>query len=102
MTDKRPKHAVDPRILDRADNRWENLREATHGQNRQNTGLRSDNLTKGVTLVPRKGDSSAAWLVHVRANGKTHCRTCHGTLEDAAESRAKLAKELHQEFTRAE
>ena len=52
MTGEWPKHEVDHKNLDKADNRWVNLRPATHGQNRQNIGALKNNWTgcKGVYL----------------------------------------------------
>lgn len=49
MTSAWPRNEVDHRNLNRADNRWANLREATHSQNRTNTRPTSSSGFKGVT-----------------------------------------------------
>lgn len=50
MTGKWPQNEVDHRNLIKSDNRWENLREATHQQNAQNTvGRSKKGLPKGVS-----------------------------------------------------
>jgi len=105
MTGLFPPAEIDHINLDRVDNRWNNLRAATQTQNKQNTSTHKGSWTgvKGVSLRRSKqGRCSAAWLVQIQANGKTHCRTCHGTLDEAAGVYAKLGKELHQDFARTE
>lgn len=94
MTGQWPKHQIDHRNGNRADNRWENLREATNGQNRQNARVNKNSWTgvKGVSLRRSRPGVSAAWLVH--ANGENHHQICNGTLEEAGEVYARLAREL--------
>jgi len=55
MTRKWPAYAVDHRNLDKGDNRWDNLREATRSQNMANTSLPSTNTSgfKGVIWSKR-------------------------------------------------
>jgi hypothetical protein len=50
MTGRWPNHQIDHESTDRTDNRWENLREATHAQNLHNVGRNRANTTgfKGV------------------------------------------------------
>jgi hypothetical protein len=95
---------IDHINADKTDNRFANLRPATHGQNRQNIKAFKNNWSgcKGVYLLCSKPGHPAAWRVQIRANGKTHQRTCRGTLGEAEEIRARLSKELHGEFARAE
>lgn len=56
MTGQWPKHQVDHKNLNRSDNKWLNLREATHGQNVQNSSLRKNNISgfKGAHKMTRK------------------------------------------------
>ena len=53
---------------DKSDNRIENLRPATHGQNQHNVGLRIDNKSgiKGVSW----SKSNKKWKVSLYVNGK--------------------------------
>jgi len=91
-------HFIDHINRDLRDNRFENLREATNGQNMQNSGVRRDQRSgaKGISLEKR----CASWRVRVQANGKRYCVFCRGTLADAIAIRAGLAKELHGDFVR--
>jgi AP2 domain/HNH endonuclease len=52
----------------RSDNRWCNLREATHSQNRANAQMRTDNTSgfKGVTWLKQTGK----WRARIEVNGK--------------------------------
>lgn len=67
MTGTWPQQQIDHINGDRADNRWCNLREATHAENCLNTKLRSNNTsgTKGVSWhkLARK------WKAEIHMNG---------------------------------
>jgi hypothetical protein len=56
VTGKDPSALLDHRNCDPHDNRWVNLRDATHPQNNHNQRLRSDNLSgfKGVHIRKRQ------------------------------------------------
>jgi HNH endonuclease len=103
MTGHWPKYEADHCNLDKADNRWLNLREATRDQNNQNAGVRKNNWTgcKGVTLR-RRPRLFPVWRVSVWADGKLFTRHCRGTLEEAAKVYASLARKHHGEFARVE
>lgn len=66
MTGEWPKEQIDHRDLDKDNNRWDNLREATHLQNNFNHGLRKDNESrlKGVRL--QKQCKSQRWAARIR------------------------------------
>lgn len=68
MTGEWPKAQVDHRDLDKRNNRWENLREATKPQNSANTPLRSNNTSgsKGVSWDKYRGK----WMVRIKVDGK--------------------------------
>ena len=61
MTGEWPKEDTDHKNRNRIDNRWENLREATRGQNMMNGSLRQDNSTgvKGVCKIKKTGKFEA-------------------------------------------
>jgi len=65
-----PKGFVDHRNRNRADNRIENLREATPGENSRNQGRARNNTSgfKGVNYVKPTGK----WRAVIRAHGKMH------------------------------
>jgi hypothetical protein len=71
MLGKFPEHEVDHANMDTTDNRWRNLREATHTQNNANRRLRRNSASrlKGVTLNRRLGK----WIAQIQRDGnKVH------------------------------
>ncbi len=91
-----PSQEIDHKDRDGLNNRWLNLREATHSQNQANSGLQKNNKLgiKGVCL---------------RTNGKYHakidfnCKRYHlgdfNTSEAASRAYWKAAKKYFGEFT---
>jgi hypothetical protein len=67
MTGEEPRQ-VDHINGDRADNRWENLREVSLAENRKNQGLRSNNKS-GATGV-HWSRNNKRWVVQIRVGGK--------------------------------
>ncbi len=55
MTGVYPEELVDHENLDKGDNRWVNLREATHKQNAQNKRVRRDSTTGLKGVKPHQG-----------------------------------------------
>lgn len=86
---------VDHRNGDRADNRWENLREATRSQNNANQKRRHDNSSgvKGVSW----DTLNRRWRAYI--NGKQIGR--FDSIDEAAAARAAAARALYGEFARA-
>ena len=82
---------------DKLDNRWSNLRLATHAQNIQNSKLRSDNSSgfKGVTY--RK--SHKKFIGQVNFNGKPYYTGFYSRAEDCAAELKNIRENLHKEFT---
>lgn len=66
MTGCWPWHEIDHINGKRADNRWSNLREATHSQNSANRSLRADNKCglKGVSWHPQRRKYVASIFVN--------------------------------------
>lgn len=96
MLGRWPTFEVDHENRIRHDNRWINLRDATHGQNSANraTFKTSRSGIKGVTWASREGK----WKVAVRKNGKVHAAGHFDRIEDAEVAAIALRSRLHGEF----
>lgn len=89
VTGKWPKRELDHKDRDKTNNRWRNLREATSTQNKQNQGLRRNNIS-GVRGVSWASDRRQ-WLVQI-----TNCgvRKHLGYFDNISDARqARLAAE---------
>jgi hypothetical protein len=95
-----PRHQIDHINLNRADNRWVNLRMATRGQNTCNTRVRkvSASRIKGVYWDKRRNK----WRASVTTNGKTRHLGYRDTIDEAAALYAAAAEKFHGEFARAD
>lgn len=82
----------------KTDNRIENLREATRGQNSLNVGPRKNSSTgyKGVFLNPQ-----GTYYVRAKVHGHLHQLGVFPTVELASESYQNFCKLNHGEFYRA-
>lgn len=92
-----PSQQLDHKNGDRADNRIENLREATAYQNAWNVKIRKSNRTgvTGVSVNKRNNTFSA----HITANGKIRFLGSFQTVEEAAVRRKCAEEELHGAFS---
>lgn len=99
MTGEVPPNDVDHENLVRSDNRWDNLRPATHSQNQWNKGPQCNNKT-GVVGVSWYAPTGK-WRARCKAYGKEHSVGYFDTLEQAATAVAAKRLELHGEFARA-
>lgn len=97
MTGKWPLGRLDHEDGNTANNRWSNLRRATHSQNMANRKLNRNN-TSGFKGVSRRGDSFRAY---VNKNGKRVGLGTFPTAELAHAAYTEKARELHGEFARA-
>ncbi|UVN00183.1 MAG: zinc-binding loop region of homing endonuclease [Bacteriophage sp.] len=95
-----PVGEVDHKNMDTLDNRAENLRDASKGQNGMNKGLQANNTSgfKGVSYHKARGE----FIAYAKANGKTHFAGWHKTAESAALAAKRARETLHGEFTRHE
>lgn len=99
MTGKWPAHLIDHKNLDRGDDRWDNLREATHSQNLSNRGAQRNNTSgfKGVHFHPQSG----RWRARIAKDGKHISLGLHDTAENAHLAYTAAAIDLHGEFAHA-
>lgn len=95
-----PSKQIDHRDLQRSNNRLANLREATHGQNVQNTGRRSTNTSGYIGASWHRGTQK--WLAQIVAEGEHHYLGLHDTPLGAHLAYVAAAARLHGEFARTE
>lgn len=81
----------------RADNRLENLRLATHGQNTMNCGARKTNSSGYKGVYRRKN----RWIASIQANNSRKYLGSFKTKEEAYDAYCKKADEVHMEFSDA-
>jgi len=96
ITDTSQDNSVDHRDNDKLNNNIDNLRVATHSQNKANSGKYKNN-TSGVTGVywhKRAGK----WQVLVAVNKKSHYGGLFVNKEDAIAKATQMRDELHGEF----
>lgn len=94
-----PNGQVDHRNRIKIDDRFSNLRDATHGQNRINSAVRKDSRSgfKGVCARKRK-DGSVAYQASLSVPGGRLFLGTFGTAEEAHIAYRQKAIELHGEF----
>lgn len=91
-----PKPEIDHRNLNKADDRWRNLREGSKNQNMRNTKVRADSSTGAKCVQVQNGGS---YLVRVTADGQRVSATFNNLIAAKRAHRA-IAKNLHGEFAR--
>ena len=96
MTGQWRAEEIDHRDLDGANNRWKNLREATHGQNGANKNVTSRNKT-GFKGVQNYGNKFSAHITH---RGQQTKLGVFSLPEEAAKAYDAAAIKFHGEFAR--
>ena len=98
MTGKWPKEQIDHKNGNRSDNRWCNLREATHTENQLNTDLYKNNTSgyKGVVWSKK----ACKWQVQIRDNNKSKWLGYYDDETAAAKVYNEAAIKYHGEFAR--
>lgn len=79
-----------------SNNRWDNIRLATHSQNMSNRKLNKNNSVGHKGIVVR----GSIFKVYINKNGVRRNGSCT-SLEEAIATRARWAEELHGEFARS-
>ena len=96
MTGRWPRGVVDHVNGVKSDNRWENLREATRGQNAHNRPMNKNN-TSGRTGVYFRSDTNK-WRAIIRHDGKVINLGNYATSDEAATAHKKFEDEFLSEF----
>jgi hypothetical protein len=89
MTGKDPTDLIDHRDRNKQNNRWDNLRGATNGQNMGNS-----EKSRGVWLDIRRNK----WRAHIRVHGRLFNLGEFSNFNMAQQARAKAVKEYFGEF----
>jgi len=99
MRGRYPAHEIDHRDLNRSNNCWSNLREATHSQNQANKRgySRSRSRLKGVTWRPERQQ----WRSRLFKDGKNHYLGLFNCPAAAHFAYVVAADIHHGEFARA-
>lgn len=99
VTGEWPKNEIDHRNGNSIDNRFENMREATHGQNQRNKkAMRNNKLgVKGVRYDAKRR-KYVAQIKNYRGVGKSPMIGRFNTLEDAAEAYEREARKIDGAF----
>lgn len=100
MTGAWPKSQIDHINRDRGDNRWENLREATHAQNKANS-TKARNSKSGLKGAYRQTRNPDRWHSCITVGGKTRYIGVYATAEDAHRAYCAKAREVFGEFASA-
>ncbi len=95
MTGAWPEGVIDHKNGNRADNRFENLRDASHSINRENQhAVRSNNLSAGITGVSWC-EYHKKYKAHIRVGGRLqHLKYC-ASAEEAREVYLTAKRQLH-------
>jgi len=98
MTRQWPRDEIDHINGKHADNRWVNLREATHSENCGNARAKSTNKSgwKGVYFKKR----SRKWVAAIVVDGVRHWLGYHDDIEAAAEAYRSAAEQKFGRFAR--
>lgn len=96
MTGAWPSDEIDHVNRDRADDRWENLRIATHAQNMANQNIMRVNNISGYRGVCWH-KSTKKWAVQVKGHRPCHCGLFENK-EDAARHYDEIVRALYGEF----
>jgi hypothetical protein len=98
MTGAEPPESIDHIDGNPLNNRWSNLRPATHQEQKWNVKLRSDNTSgyRGVHRMKKK------WSARINIHGEYRTLGCFATPEEASSAYELAARELHGKFYRGQ
>jgi hypothetical protein len=100
VTGAMPTKIIDHINGNKSDNRFENLREATTGQNRANSKHANKHGLKGVSLCPWVPEGKKRWVAQIKSDKRQIYLGSFFTKEEAHFAYCEAAKCLHGEFAR--
>lgn len=99
MTGKWPDDQIDHIDTIKTNNKWNNLREASHTENQRNKNINKANNTsgyKGVTWHKKR----QKWRADIKVNGKSLTIGSFDNILDAVKAREEAGKRFHKNFNR--
>lgn len=96
MTGEDPVEEIDHKDLDRSNNRWSNLREATRSENFYNKPRRRDNQSGFKGVSPHRDGYTAT----IRVRGRRHYLGRFSSAEEAHKAYTRAAEHLHGKYSR--
>jgi hypothetical protein len=98
-----PAKFIDHDDLDKSNNRWVNLREATKGQNHANRPLLATSTSglKGAYRYKAGASYGKPWQAGIRKDGKQRHLGHFATKEEAHAAYVEAAQKIHGEYARA-
>ena len=98
VTGQMPEKCLDHINRKPADNRFENLREASHGQNRANSKNNNRHGLKGVRRLSWMKETDRCWQAQITHNKQVTYLGCFHTKEEAHSAYCDAARRLHGDF----
>lgn len=98
MTGEWPKINIDHINGNKADNRFNNLRESNYSQDMHNQGKRKHNSSGYKGVSPHR--ASGKWTAQIKVNWKTIYLGCYNTPQEAYRAYCQAAKKHHGKFAR--
>lgn len=99
MTGEFPTQFIDHINMDRSDNRWENLRECSKGENSQNTTVKRHNKCGVKNVYWSNRDKK--WVAEIRSAGRRISLGYHDALELAELVVQEAREKYHGGYARA-
>lgn len=93
MTGNWPAHQIDHVNMDRADNRFANLRQADNAQNNQRSKARADSKTGVLGVSWHK--KSGKYVAQIRHRGRSIYLGLHDSIDAAVITRQAAERQLH-------
>jgi hypothetical protein len=96
MTGVDPNPEIDHRDLDKKNNRWRNLRQASSSKNQANT--RHQRAVSGVRGVRIDRHNLGRFMAEIMINGKSHYLGTFDTIEEASAAYCEAGRKYFSEF----
>lgn len=98
-----PSELIDHEDLDTSNNRFENLREASHSQNKANKRANANNTSgfKGVCFVRSRAHLSTPWMASIKVDHRNRYLGTYATPEAAHAAYVAAAIQHFGDFARA-